>query len=408
MDRLKNHLPVCFLPTVPFLILVSTLATAKSVTNSTLNGTDVVLGSVPVIIARTDHIIVKEGNSALINCSVYGIPDPQFKWYNSVGKLLKEDEEKERGGGKWQMHDSGLLNITKVSFSDRGKYTCVASNIHGTVNNTVTLRVIFTSGDMGVYYMVVCLVAFTVVMILNITRLCMMSSHLKKTEKAINEFFRTEGAEKLQKAFEIAKRIPIITSAKTLELAKVTQFKTMEFARYIEELARSVPLPPLIMNCRTIMEEIMEVVGLEEQGQNFVRHTPEGQEASDRDEVYTIPNSLKRSDSPTADSDASSLHEQPQQIAIKVSVHSQSKKDHGNDPEGVQFEVKDEEETEPSAEHSPETAEPSTDITSTELTSEEPTPVEVLDRVLPPTHLETTEPAVGHDRNTCIIYESHV
>lgn len=369
-----------------------------------------VLGSVPVIIARTDHIIVKEGNSALINCSVYGTPDPQFKWYNSIGKLLKEEEEeKARGGaGKWQMHDSGLLNITKVSFSDRGKYTCVASNAYGTVNNTVTLRVIFTSGDMGVYYMVVCLVAFTIVMILNITRLCMMSSHLKKTEKAINEFFRTEGAEKLQKAFEIAKRIPIITSAKTLELAKVTQFKTMEFARYIEELARSVPLPPLIMNCRTIMEEIMEVVGLEEQGQNFVRHTPEGQEAADRDEVYTIPNSLKRSDSPTADSDGSSLHEQPQQIAIKVSIHPQSKKDHMDDQEGIPFEVKDEEETEPSAERSPETAEPSTDVTSTELTSEEPTPVEVSDRVLPPAHLETTEPVMARDRNTCIIYESHV
>lgn len=407
MDRLKSHLPVCFLPSVPFLILVSTLATAKSVTNSTLNGTDVVLGSVPVIVARTDHIIVKEGNSALINCSVYGIPNPQFKWYNSIGKLLKEDEDEARG--KWQMHESGLLNITKVSFSDRGKYTCVASNVYGTVNNTVTLRVIFTSGDMGVYYMVVCLVAFTVVMVLNITRLCMMSSHLKKTEKAINEFFRTEGAEKLQKAFEIAKRIPIITSAKTLELAKVTQFKTMEFARYIEELARSVPLPPLIMNCRTIMEEIMEVVGLEEQGQNFVRHTPEGQETTDRDrEVYTIPSSLKRSDSPTADSDASSLHEQPQQIAIKVSVHPQAKKDHVDDQDGVQFEVKDEEETEPSAEHSPETAEPSTDVTSTELTSEEPTPFEESDRALPPAHMESTELAAVQDRNTCIIYESHV
>ncbi|XP_069349409.1 microfibrillar-associated protein 3-like [Eulemur rufifrons] len=409
MDRRKSHPTVCFLPSVPLLILASTLAPAESVTNSTLNGTAVGLGAVPVVIARTDHIIVKEGNSALINCSVYGIPDPHFKWYNSVGKLLSEDEdEKERGGGKWRMHDSGLLNITKVSFSDRGKYTCVASNVYGTVNNTVTLRVIFTSGDMGVYYMVVCLVAFTVVMVLNVTRLCMMSSHLKKTEKAINEFFRTEGAEKLQKAFEIAKRIPIITSAKTLELAKVTQFKTMEFARYIEELARSVPLPPLIMNCRTIMEEIMEVVGLEEQGQNFVRHTPEGQEAADRDEVYTIPNALQRSDSPTADSDASSLHEQPQQIAIKVSVHPQSKKEHVDDQDGVQFDVKDEEETEPSAEHSPETAEPSTDVTSTELTSEEPTPVEAADRVLPPAHLETTEPAVTCDKNTCIIYESHV
>ncbi|XP_040598196.1 microfibrillar-associated protein 3-like isoform X3 [Mesocricetus auratus] len=409
MDLLKNHLTVCLPPSVPFLILVSTLATAKSVTNSTLNGTDEELGSVPVIIAKMDHIIVKEGNSALINCSVHGVPDLSFKWFNSVGKLLKEgDDDKERGGGKWQMLDGGLLNITKVSFSDRGKYTCVASNIYGTVNNTVTLRVIFTSGDMGVYYMVVCLVAFTIVMILNITRLCMMSSHLKKTEKAINEFFRTEGAEKLQKAFEIAKRIPIITSAKTLELAKVTQFKTMEFARYIEELARSVPLPPLIMNCRTIMEEIMEVVGLEEQGQNFVRHTPEGQEATDRDEVYTIPNSLKRSESPTADSDASSLHEQPQQIAIKVSVHPQSRKDHGDDQEGGHFEVRDEEQTEPSEEHSPETAEPSTDITTTELTSEEASPVEIPERGLPPAHLETTEPAVTCDKNTCIIYESHV
>lgn len=100
MDRLESHLPVCFLPSVPFLILVSTLATATSVTNSTLNGTDVVLGSVPVIMARTDHIIVKEGSSALINCSVYGVPEPQFKWYNSIGKLLKEDGDEERGGGK--------------------------------------------------------------------------------------------------------------------------------------------------------------------------------------------------------------------------------------------------------------------------------------------------------------------
>ncbi|XP_054991623.1 microfibrillar-associated protein 3-like [Sorex araneus] len=412
MGRLKNPLPVCFLPSVPFLILVSALSPAEGMTNSTLNG------SAPIIVARTDHIIVKEGNSALINCSVYGIPEPQFKWYNSIGKLLREgdeeeEEEEEEEGGKWQMLDSGLLNITTVSFSDRGKYTCVATNALGTVNNTVTLRVIFTSGDMGVYYMVVCLVAFTVVMILNITRLCMMSSHLKKTEKAINDFFRTEGAEKLQKAFEIAKRIPIITSAKTLELAKVTQFKTMEFARYIEELARSVPLPPLIMNCRTIMEEIMEVVGLEEQGQNFVRQAPEGQEAAEHDEVYTIPNALKRSDSPTADSDTSSLHEQPQQIAIKVSVHPPSKKEHAEEQDGVQLEDRggddeEEEETEASAAQSPDTAEPSTDVTSTELTPEEPSPAPGADRGLPPAPPEKPEPAEAHDTNTCIIYESHV
>ncbi|XP_068134900.1 microfibrillar-associated protein 3-like isoform X2 [Hyperolius riggenbachi] len=305
---------------VPLLFLLVTAISSEETNNHTGNASDP-LESLPIITSRVDHIIVKEGNSVLIHCNVEGYPDPHFQWYNSIGHLLKEEE-----AGRWWMLDSGLLNITSVTFEDRGKYTCVATNAHGTVNNTVTLRVVFTSGDMGIYYMIVCLVAFTIVMVLNITRLCMMSSHLKKTEKAINDFFRTEGPEKLQKAFEIAKRIPIITSAKTLELAKVTQFKTMEFARYIEELARSVPLPPLIMNCRTIMEEIMEVVGLDEAGHAFVRQGAVGQEVCDADEVFAIPNALQRSDSPTAESDASSVHEPPRQIAITVSVHTLSTK----------------------------------------------------------------------------------
>ncbi|XP_052546144.1 microfibrillar-associated protein 3-like isoform X1 [Tympanuchus pallidicinctus] len=380
MNIVSRHHSLCFLPTIRLVILLAALTTAEDVTNSTFNRTGTNTGSVPVVISHIDHIIVKEGCSALIDCNVQGSPSPHYRWYNSNGRLLQEEENK---AGKWWFLDNGLLNITSVSFEDRGKYTCVASNMHGSVNNTVTLRVVFTSGDMGIYYMIVCLVAFTIVMILNITRLCMMSSHLKKTEKAINDFFRTEGAEKLQKAFEIAKRIPIITSAKTLELAKVTQFKTMEFARYIEELARSVPLPPLIMNCRTIMEEIMEVVGLEEQGQNFVRQTAEGQETAEPDELYTIPNALKRSDSPTADSDASSLHEPPQQIAIKVSVHPLSKKDcmDGQSQESVQLDTKEE------------------DLHQTPALPAEPAPE-------PSAELSSDDTALAND--TCVIYESHV
>ncbi|KAM9425414.1 microfibrillar-associated protein 3-like isoform 1-T3 [Pholidichthys leucotaenia] len=285
-------------------------------------------GSVPVVFTSVSQIIAREGSCALIDCNVTGEPFPSVQWFNSHGDRL------DMSGGKWSLLDGAILNITSIEFADRGKYTCMASNTHGSSNCTVTLRVVFTNGDMGVYYMVVCLVTFTIIMILNVTRLCMMSSHLKKTEKAINEFFRTEGAEKLQKAFEIAKRIPIITSAKTLELAKVTQFKTMEFARYIEELARSIPLPPLIMNCRTFMEEILEVVGVEEMRHTFLRQAPEGlREAAGRvaslgvRDVFTILQERERgrergrSESPAADSDNSSDHEQPQHIAIQVSVH---------------------------------------------------------------------------------------
>ncbi|XP_060634697.2 microfibrillar-associated protein 3-like [Anolis sagrei] len=395
MNMFNSHLLLYYWTTIHLFVLLAVLTTAEEVNNSTLNRTDMLIGSVPVVTSRIDHVIVKEGFSALINCNIQGQPGPEYKWYNSNGRLVKDDGDR----GKWIL-DDGQLNITSVSFEDRGKYTCIASNIYGQVNNTVTLRVVFTSGDMGIYYMIVCLVAFTIVMILNITRLCMMSSHLKKTEKAINEFFRTEGAEKLQKAFEIAKRIPIITSAKTLELAKVTQFKTMEFARYIEELARSVPLPPLIMNCRTIMEEIMEVVGLEEQGHNFVRQSAEGQETetTDTEDMYMIRNPLKHRGSLTADSDASSLHEPPLKIAIKVSVHHLMKRDCVDDQsqDSVQLDIKEEEEEEeevdqePAAQSSKPVLEPSDPITE------------------PSGELSPTVATLENDMDMSTLYESHL
>ncbi|XP_020792124.1 microfibrillar-associated protein 3-like [Boleophthalmus pectinirostris] len=327
MSRSIHYGGVCCLF---FLVLAScmtslTSAALVSDTNRTENGVQNQNAStwrdeglVPAAHNKVSQIIAREGSCVLIDCNVTGEPFPNVWWFNSHGERLDTDN-----GGKWWLLDNGVLNISDIEFSDRGKYTCVASNVHGTSNCTVTLRVVFTNGDMGVYYMVVCLVTFTIIMIMNVTRLCMMSSHLKKTEKAINEFFRTEGAEKLQKAFEIAKRIPIITSAKTLELAKVTQFKTMEFARYIEELARSIPLPPLIMNCRTLVEEILEVVGVEE-----MRHAA-GRIAMGPRDVFSIlqerhereTRARERSESPAADSDNSSAHEQPQLMAIQVSVH---------------------------------------------------------------------------------------
>ncbi|KFQ48845.1 microfibril-associated glycoprotein 3 [Pelecanus crispus] len=263
-------------------------------------------------------IIAKEGTSILIECKLNVSQYEYILWYNSRGHLLEQKDE----GGRWRIADNSL-NITKVNFADRGRYTCAAVNRNDTLYYTVTLRVTFTSGDMSIYYMIVCLVAFAITLILNITRLCMMSSHLRKTEKAINEFFRTEGAEKLQKAFEIAKRIPIITSAKTLELAKVTQFKTMEFARYIEELARSIPLPPLILNCRAFMEEIFEAVRVDdpdEVGEEEKQTQACGTQAA----IYPINPEIKRSDSPAGDSDDGSMNEQGQEIAVQVSIHPQS------------------------------------------------------------------------------------
>ncbi|XP_042548336.1 microfibril-associated glycoprotein 3 [Dipodomys spectabilis] len=264
-----------------------------------------------------DVIIAKEGTSVSMECLLTVGHHEDVRWYNSKGQQLDGRDR----GGKWLVSDQ-FLNITNVAFDDRGLYTCFVTS-PTRASYSVTLRVIFTSGDMSIYYMTVCLIAFTITLILNVTRLCMMSSHLRKTEKAINEFFRTEGAEKLQKAFEIAKRIPIITSAKTLELAKVTQFKTMEFARYIEELARSVPLPPLILNCRAFVEEMFEAVRVDDPD-DMGERIKERPALDAQGGIYVINPEMGRSTSPGGDSDDGSLNEQGQEIAVQVSVHLQS------------------------------------------------------------------------------------
>uniref|UniRef100_A0A8D2LRJ5 Ig-like domain-containing protein n=2 Tax=Varanus komodoensis TaxID=61221 RepID=A0A8D2LRJ5_VARKO len=77
--------------TICLVILLAALMTAEDVTDSTLNHTNTLLGSVPVVISRIDHIIVKEGYSALIDCNIEGHPGPEYKWYNSNGHLVKED-----------------------------------------------------------------------------------------------------------------------------------------------------------------------------------------------------------------------------------------------------------------------------------------------------------------------------
>lgn len=96
MDILNSCHFLYFLPTTRLVILLAALTTAEDVSNSTFNRTDTHAGAVPVVISRIDHIIVKEGSSALIDCNVQGSPSPHYRWYNSNGHLLQEEENKGR------------------------------------------------------------------------------------------------------------------------------------------------------------------------------------------------------------------------------------------------------------------------------------------------------------------------
>lgn len=93
-NMLPHHFFLYYWNNMHLFVLLATLATAEDVTNGTLNHTNMLLGSVPVVITRVDHIIVKEGHSAYIDCNIQGYPGPEYEWYNSNGRRLKEDEDR--------------------------------------------------------------------------------------------------------------------------------------------------------------------------------------------------------------------------------------------------------------------------------------------------------------------------
>lgn len=94
MNMFKSHLFLYYWTIFHVFNLLAVWTTAEDVINSTLNHTDLLAGFVPMVISRIEHIIVKEGYSALIDCNVQGYPEPVYKWYNSNGHLVKEDGDR--------------------------------------------------------------------------------------------------------------------------------------------------------------------------------------------------------------------------------------------------------------------------------------------------------------------------
>uniref|UniRef100_A0A8C7STA2 Microfibril associated protein 3 like n=1 Tax=Oncorhynchus mykiss TaxID=8022 RepID=A0A8C7STA2_ONCMY len=158
MHRASSYALGFFLLTVISLHATAALS-AVSDGNSTENGTVADGGFVPLVFSKVNQIIAREGNCALIDCNVTGDPDPSVQWFNSHGDLLDTETS-----GKWLLTDDGILNITDIRFADRGKYTCMASNVHGSANCTVTMRVVLHNGDLGAYYVVVYIVIIIVIM----------------------------------------------------------------------------------------------------------------------------------------------------------------------------------------------------------------------------------------------------
>uniref|UniRef100_A0A8C5BL72 Neurofascin homolog (chicken) a n=1 Tax=Gadus morhua TaxID=8049 RepID=A0A8C5BL72_GADMO len=83
---------------------------------------------------KSQLIKVIENNRTFLDCPFFGSPLPDLRWFkNGQGSGLD--------GGHYRVYINGTLEIKRARTEDEGTYTCVASNIMGTVENQVILEV---------------------------------------------------------------------------------------------------------------------------------------------------------------------------------------------------------------------------------------------------------------------------
>ncbi|CAL8341107.1 unnamed protein product [Lota lota] len=94
-----------------------------------------VLDMAPRILGPRNQLIkVIENNRTFLDCPFFGSPLPDLRWFkNGQGSGLD--------GGHYRVYINGTLEIKRARTEDEGTYTCVASNIMGTVENQVILEV---------------------------------------------------------------------------------------------------------------------------------------------------------------------------------------------------------------------------------------------------------------------------
>ncbi|XP_063287101.1 leucine-rich repeat and fibronectin type III domain-containing protein 1-like protein [Pelobates fuscus] len=88
----------------------------------------------PMITHRTPKQIVMEGQNVSLKCKAVGDPDPYVRWISPDGKLVPNST-------RTMSYENGTLDILTTLFSDRGNFTCIASNPAGESTATVELIV---------------------------------------------------------------------------------------------------------------------------------------------------------------------------------------------------------------------------------------------------------------------------
>uniref|UniRef100_A0A0N4Z7Z3 Fasciclin-2-like n=1 Tax=Parastrongyloides trichosuri TaxID=131310 RepID=A0A0N4Z7Z3_PARTI len=78
-----------------------------------------------------------EGSNFAVQCQAVGKPKPTYEWRVTKNGI----ESKVENTDKFKV-DGGLLTVDAIDIDDSGKYTCIATNAMGSVNDSVEVKVV--------------------------------------------------------------------------------------------------------------------------------------------------------------------------------------------------------------------------------------------------------------------------
>ncbi|XP_063306235.1 matrix-remodeling-associated protein 5 [Pelobates fuscus] len=91
----------------------------------------------PKFITDNENIVVAEGETVNLNCSVTGSPEPEISWILPNGTVIKNGNHLHRIFHK----TDGTLHIGSVAIADAGTYRCRAQNVAGHADKMVSLQI---------------------------------------------------------------------------------------------------------------------------------------------------------------------------------------------------------------------------------------------------------------------------
>ncbi len=78
-----------------------------------------------------------EGRSVTFSCNVTGEPQPSLQW--ELGAIVLENNTRLFEISETSVN--GTLTVHDVGLMDAGIYSCIATNVHGTISASATLQV---------------------------------------------------------------------------------------------------------------------------------------------------------------------------------------------------------------------------------------------------------------------------